>query len=194
LRLENIDTGKFNGFLHRIADGAHDVGGGGNASEDAEGAWFEEVNLTPEGKYKFVVTAIKLEKACQRGGNPAGDIVAEAEVLVNHIPSTCGDGVVEGDEVCDHGADNDKADVYRCDKLPAKTSNTYKLIAGGGDFTRYSNGATTCMNTCAVEVQHARYLLGVTLDPVYYHDAEAVRVGSNGATPSDDGFRTCTPE
>ena len=183
--------------------------GGGNASEDAEGAWFDDVTFTPEGKYKFVVTAIKPGLACQHGGNPAGDILAEAEVLVNHIPSTpvaiCGNGVVEGVEVCDHGADNEKADVYRCDCSVSdvrlgtcgRKSFGYELTKGGGDFTRYSQSATTCMNTCSDEVQHLRYTNFVTFRCCYfnyYHHAEAIRVGSNGATPSDDGFRTCTPE
>ncbi len=77
----------------------------------------------------------------------------------------------------------------------AGTSSVY--FNANGVASQFSLSGVACVGQCMFETYPGQYVVdngGIRRSSTYYHDADAVRINSNGATPSDDGFRTCTPE
>jgi hypothetical protein len=62
-----------------------------------------------------------------------------------------------------------------------------------GAPSKFSNSGSTCMAQCTQKLIHDCYggFFGCAFER-YFHDAEALDLRGN--KPSDDGYRTCTPE
>jgi hypothetical protein len=159
----------------------------------------------PSDPYTVRLGVRKKGRQCLSGiPHKASDHVVILHVAPIPVATICGNGVVEGVEVCDHGADNGVADAYRCG-APYGDSTKYGSATLAtipvGTFSQFSRIGISCSQFCAAEMEHGLYRRGGAGGWVdwYYHDAEAVNIngllsGVAGNTPGEDGYRICTPE
>ena len=112
--------------------------------------------------------------------------------MIQHVApapvAICGNGILEGDEVCDYGVLNNDENKYRCGPTVGTSSFYFNDDGVGSPF---STKATACIMQCA-SILDTPDVFG--FQP-YYHWADARACLPEGCfTPGEDGDKTCTPE
>ena len=122
--------------------------------------------------------------------------------MIQHVApapvAICGNGILEGDEVCDYGVLNNDENKYRCGPTVGISSVFFNDDGVGSPF---SNVATACIRQCGSILPgncFSRSVFPFFLGDNCYHWAEARAIdvgrGIDSGSPADNGAKTCTPE
>ncbi|MDB3946413.1 hypothetical protein N9444_11060, partial [Gammaproteobacteria bacterium] len=155
---------------------------------------FRKNGPMPEGEWTVLVSALfeggrcsaTVDNFCSECDNPRSEI----KFTIKAPEALCGNGIVEGDEVCDYGVLNNEPDWYRCGPTMG-ISRRYLNDDGVG--SPYSHKATACIMQCA-SILDGPYNPWGGESSWYYHWAYARNHSWGGSTVYEEGVKTCTPE